>query len=93
VSMPAILPTYEADMGGSWFKGSPANSLQDPISNITGAKMNWRHALALECLLSKGEALSSNSGPTKKKKNCSHLSWLHYLLPSDRSLITCLQND
>jgi hypothetical protein len=44
-----------------------ANSSRDPISEITRAKWNRGVAQAVEHLLCKSEALSSNPIPSKKK--------------------------
>jgi hypothetical protein len=65
--MTVILATWEARLGGSRFKGNPANSLLDPISKISRAKWPGRVAHTVEHLLCKHESLSSNPGPTKKK--------------------------
>jgi hypothetical protein len=43
------------------------NSLQDPISKITTAKWTGVVVQAVECLICKHEALSSNPHLTKKK--------------------------
>jgi hypothetical protein len=45
-----------------------ANSLWDPISKITRAKWTGGVAWAVEYLFCKLKALSSNTSPTKKKK-------------------------
>jgi hypothetical protein len=47
---------------------SLASSSQDPISKITRAKWTGGVTQAVECLLYKCKALSSNPCPIKKKK-------------------------
>jgi hypothetical protein len=57
--------------GGGWkFKASPGNGQRDPIYKITRSKWTGGGGVAqsVEHLLSKKEALSSKSSPTKKKK-------------------------
>jgi hypothetical protein len=65
--LPAILATWEADIRRIVIWGHPGgNSSQDPIFKITRAKWTGGVAQAVECLLCKLKALSSNPNPTKK---------------------------
>jgi hypothetical protein len=62
---PVTLNIWEADQG---LRPAWANSCQHPISKITRAKWTIGVTQAIECLLWKSEALSSNPSSTKKKK-------------------------
>jgi hypothetical protein len=55
--MPVLLATWEAEI-------RKTNSLQDSISKITRAKWTGDVAQAVQCLLCKPEALSSNPSTT-----------------------------
>jgi hypothetical protein len=67
--MPVILATWEADKEDSGSKSARANSLKDqpPISKLTRAKWISDVAQAVETLLCKGKAMSSNPSFTKNK--------------------------
>jgi hypothetical protein len=62
-----ILATWEAKIPSS-SRTTQANSPQYPISKITRAKCTGGVAQAVEFLLGKRKAQSSNPSPTKKKK-------------------------
>jgi hypothetical protein len=66
IASPVILAAWEAEIRGS----GPAqtNSSQDLISKRNRAKWTGGVAQAVERLLCKCTALSSNPSPTKKKK-------------------------
>jgi hypothetical protein len=74
-----------------------ANSLWDPISNITRVKWTEGVAQEIECLLCKDKTLNSNVSPTKKRKNfskCTHSptsSWASGHLPSFLMHLHCLR--
>jgi hypothetical protein len=59
-----ILAIWEAEIGRIKVEGSPP----DPIFKRTRAKWTGSMDQVLEHLLGKREALSSNPGPTKKKR-------------------------
>jgi hypothetical protein len=71
-SLMPIIITWEAEIG--WrikVRSQPGqDSLRDPPPNLqkNQSETNWRRGLRVERLLCKCKALSSNSGPTKKRK-------------------------
>jgi hypothetical protein len=67
--MPGILATWDVEIQRISIPGQPRQIVHEtPISKITRAKRPEGMAQAVECLLCKHEALSSNSSPIKKKK-------------------------
>jgi hypothetical protein len=68
--MPVILATWKAEIRRIKAQGQPRQIVQETPS----AKWTGGVAQAVHCLLCKGEALSSNSSPTKKKKK--KLAWV-----------------
>jgi hypothetical protein len=66
---PVIPATWRLRWGGSRFKASLGKEFGRPISKITRAKWTGGVAQKVESLLCKHKALSSNTSPTKGKKN------------------------
>jgi hypothetical protein len=66
--IPIILVTWEAETGKTEVQGQPGQTvLETPTCRITRAKVTGDVAQAVEHLLCRHEALSSNPSPTKKK--------------------------
>jgi hypothetical protein len=67
---PVILASQEAEIRRIWVQSQPwANNPRDPISKIPDTKEGWWSDQAVECLLSKNEALNSNPSIGENKKN------------------------
>jgi hypothetical protein len=68
--MPAILATWEAEIGRVMVQGQSGQTVQKtPISKITRAKWTKGVAEVIESLLCKHEVLSSNLSPTVRRAN------------------------
>jgi hypothetical protein len=67
--MPIILDTWEAEIRRISIQGQPKQIvLETPSPKLICAKWTGGVAHAVECLLCKCQALSTNHSPTKKKK-------------------------
>jgi hypothetical protein len=67
--MPEILATWEAEIRRIVVQGQPRQKVHEiPISKITRGKWTGGVVQAVQLLLCKHEALSSNPSPTKKGK-------------------------
>jgi hypothetical protein len=67
--MPVNLATWEAEIGKIAVGEQPGQIvLKNPISKIIREKWAAGMVQAVECLLCKCKALSSNPSPTKEKK-------------------------